>query len=88
MVQLPVGGWPARKSCPQTPDTMRRMKLELHLLRGARMDGVAHVRWAVSIKLGTQQGDITFDMEPADRLTLGEYIQHHPLNYISPDLLH
>ena len=38
LVPHPGGGWAARKSCPHTPDNLRRMSLELDLLDGARKD--------------------------------------------------
>ena len=59
LVQLPGGGWAARKSCPQTPDNLRRMNLELHLLDGARKDHVANVLWALSSQIDNQQGVIS-----------------------------
>ena len=86
LVQLPGGGWAARKSCPQTPDKLRRMNLELSPHRG-RTDHVPNVLWALSTQLDTQQGDISFDREPAACLTLGEYVQNNPLNSISPELV-
>ena len=76
------------KSCPQTPDNLRRMSLELHLLDGARKDRVPNVLWAFSTHIENMVGVLRFDMEWADRLTLKEYIQNHPLNYISPELVH
>ena len=47
-VQIPGEVWAERKSCPQTPDTLRRMNLELHLLEGARTHHVANILWALS----------------------------------------
>ena len=77
------GGWAARKSCPQTPDNLRRMSLEVHLLDGACKDRVANVLWALSTHIENKVGVLSFDMEWADRLTLEEYIHNHPNNYIS-----
>ena len=47
-----------------------------------------NVLWALSAHIENQQGVISIDMEWADRLTLEEYIQNHPLNYISPEFVH
>ena len=71
LVPLPGGGWAARKSCPQTPDNLRRMNLELHLLEGARKHRVPNVLWAFSTQIEHQQGDFSIAMEWADRMTLG-----------------
>ena len=87
LVEHPGGGWAARKSCPHTPDNLRRMSLELHLLDGARKDRVPNVLWALSTHVDNSQGVLSFDMEWADRLTLEEYIHNHPNNYISPELV-
>ena len=70
LVQLPVGGWAARKSCPQTHVNLGRLSLVLDLLIGARRDRVANVLWALLTQLDTQ-GDLSFDMEPTEHLTLG-----------------
>ena len=56
LVPHPDGGWAARKSCPQTPDNLKRMSLELHLLDAARKDRVPNVRWALSTQIEHQQG--------------------------------
>ena len=87
LVQLPGGGWAARKSSPHTPDNLRRMSLEVHLLDGAGKDRVPNVLWALSTHIDNPQGVLSFDMEWADRLTLEEYIQNHPNNYISPEFV-
>ena len=87
LVQLPGGGWAARKSCPHTPDNLKRMNLELHLLDGARKDQVPNVLWTLSTHIDNQQGFLSVDVEPADHLTLSEYIKNHPVNYISPKLV-
>ena len=87
LVQLPggrVGGKEVLSSDARNP---QRMNLELHLLEGARKDHVANVLWALSSQIDNQRGVISFDMEPADRLILGEYIQNNTLNYISPELV-
>ena len=76
LVQLPVGGWAASKSCPETPDNQRPMTLDQLLLEAAGKDHVANILWAPSTQIDAQQGAISCDMEPADRLTLGEYIQN------------
>ena len=55
LVQLPGGGWPARKSCPQTPDNQLRINLELHLLDWALKDHVANIIWALSTHTDNQQ---------------------------------
>ena len=41
---------------------------------------------ALSTQIDTQQAFVSFDMDPDDRVTLGEYVQNYPLNYISPEL--
>ena len=87
LVQLPGGGWAARKSCPHTPDNLRRMSLELHLLEGARKDRVPNVLWALSTHIENQQGVLSIDVQPADHLTLKEYMKNHPLIYISPEFV-
>ena len=87
LVPHPGGGWAARKSCPDTPDNLRRMSLELHLLDGARKDRVPNVIWALSTHIDNPHWVLSFDMEWADRLTLKEYIHNHPLDYISPELV-
>ena len=87
LVQLHGGGWAARKFCPHTPDNLRRMNLELNLLDGARKDRVPNVLWALSTHIDNQQGFLSIDVEPADHLTLKEYIQNHPFNYISSELV-
>ena len=71
LVQLAWGGWAARKSRPQPPDNQRRMSLEHHLLDGVRKNHVSNVLWALSTQIDAQQAVISFDMEPAERLTLG-----------------
>ena len=48
---------------------------------------MANILLALSTQIDTQQGVISFDMEPADRLTLWDYVQYYPLNYISPELV-
>ena len=58
--------------------------LELHLLDGARKDRVANVLWALSTHIDNQQGVLSIDVEPADQLTLKEYMKNHPLNLHLP----
>ena len=84
MVQLPGGGWATRKSCTDTPDNQRRMNFGLQLLEGALKDHVANVL-GPSSQIDNQPAFISFDMEPADGMTLGEYVQNNRLNYISPE---
>ena len=86
LVAHPGGGWAARKSCPHTPDNLKRMNLELYLLDGARKDRVPNVLSALSTHIENPQGVLSFDMEWADRLTLKEYIPNHPFKYISQEL--
>ena len=86
LVAHPGGGWAARKSCPHTPDNLRRMSLELHLLDGARKDRVPNNLWAVCTHIDNQQGVLSIDVEPADHLTLKEYMKNHPLIFISQNL--
>ena len=87
LVPHPGGGWAARKSFPQTPDNLRCMSLEHHLLDGARKDRVPNVLWALCTHIENKVGVLSIDTEWADRLTPEEYIQNHPLNYISPELV-
>ena len=87
LVPHPGGGFAARKSCSQTPDNLRRMSLELHLLDGARKDRVPNVLWALSTHIENQQGVLSIDVEPADHLTLKEYIKNQPLIYISTEFV-
>ena len=50
---------------------------------------MANVLWALSQQpqIDAKRGVITFDMEVADRLTLGEYVQNYSVNYISRELV-
>ena len=87
LVEHPGGRVGGKEVMSPTPDNLRRMSLELHLLDGARKDRVPNVLWGLSTQIEHQQGVITIDMEWADRLTLKEYIHNHPFNYISPEFV-
>ena len=46
---------------------------------------MANVLWALPTQINTQQGVISFDLDVADRPTLGKYVQNYTPNYISPE---
>ena len=48
---------------------------------------MANVLWELSTLIDAHLGVISFDSEPANRLTLREYVQNYPRNYISAELL-
>ena len=63
------------------------MSLEHHLLDRVRKNHVSNVFSALSTQIDAQQAVISFDMEPAERVTPGKYVWDYPLNYISPEVV-
>ena len=70
LVQLPGGGWVARKSCPQTGQSAPHDPGAPSTPRGSE-GPVTNILWALSPQIDAEQGLISFAVEVADRVPVG-----------------